>query len=74
MTENLWLIEISTLPSGQYHLTKSARSHFTLCGVRVGIRNYECQQLSGYDGVETVGYRSGWCAACKAQLPKKGAQ
>lgn len=72
MTENLWLIEISTLPSGQYHLTKSARSHSTLCGVRVGIRNYERQQLSGYDGVKTVEHWPGWCAECKAKLPKKG--
>lgn len=74
MTENLWLIEISTLPSGHYHLTKSARSYSTLCGVRVGIRNYERKQLSDADGVETVGHWSGWCATCKAKLPKKGAQ
>lgn len=74
MTENLWIIEISTHPSGQYHLTKTARSHSTLCGVRVGIRNYERKQLSDYDGVETVGHWSGWCAACKAKLLKKGAK
>lgn len=74
MTENLWILTISTLPSGQYHLTKTARTHSTLCGVRVGIRNYERQQLQDSDGVETVGHWSRWCAACKAQLPKKGAQ
>ncbi len=74
MTENLWIITISTLRSGQYHLTKTARTLSTLCGVRVGIRNYERQQLSDFDSVETVGHWPGWCAMCKAKLPKKEAK
>ncbi len=70
MTETLWLLE-ALLPSGQYHLTRSERSQWTLCKVRVGIRNNERQQLSDYDGVETVGHWDGWCATCKAMLPRK---
>lgn len=72
--ENLWIITITTHPSGQYHLTKSARSHSTLCKIRTGLRNYERQQVSDFDSVETVGHWSGWCAACKAKLPKKEAK
>lgn len=67
MTENLWIITVYPY----YHLTKSARSHSTLCKIRTGVRNYERQQLSDYDGVETVGHWYGWCATCKAMLPKK---
>lgn len=70
MTENLWIITVYPF----HHLTKSARSQWTLCKIRTGIRNYERQQLSDFDSVETVGHWPGWCAECKAQLPKKEAK
>lgn len=63
-TENLWIVYVYPAQ----HLAKSARSQVMLCGVRVGIRNYERQQLQDSDGVETVGHWPGWCAECKANL------